>query len=46
MIRVVIPELRVSAISGTQGCTSDRRLWPWVPALGRMSEAGMTSEVV
>ncbi len=46
MTNVVMPQLRASAISGTQGCKSDRRFWSWVPALGQMAEAGMTGEVV
>jgi hypothetical protein len=35
---LVIPEFRVSEISGTHG----RHTWPWVPALGLAPEAGMT----
>jgi hypothetical protein len=36
---IVIPEFRVSEISGTQ----ERHPWPWVPALGLTPKAGMTA---
>jgi len=43
-IVTVIPELRVSAISGTQGeWILVRNLGHWVPALGLTPEAGMTA---
>jgi len=44
MTTIVIPELRVSTISGTQGSRNDRSFFPWVPAPGLTSEAGMTAE--
>jgi hypothetical protein len=40
----VMPEFRVSEISGTQGGrASPERLWSWVPPLGLAPEAGMTT---